>query len=126
LELLSDEEENGIRVYQALLADLKRAVALEAEAVLARLKSEYTALMIGPAKLPAPPWESAYLTRERIIFQESTLKVRRAYQKYQFLPANYPYEADDHLALELDNPNIIANAYRLRENSALKTVWVRQ
>lgn len=77
-------------------------MAKEAEITLDKLQSEYIHLLIGPNKLPAPPWESVYLTKERLIFQESTLKVRQAYLEYQFLPANYPHEADDHLALELD------------------------
>lgn len=75
--------------------------------------SEYTRLFIGPTTLPAPPWESVYLTKERLIFQESTLKVRQCYLKYNFLPANYRSEADDHLALELD---FMANLSQLTES----------
>lgn len=98
---LLDEDEHKFDTYLGLLAELKQAISTNADNTLDKLKSEYTYLMIGPNKLPAPPWESVYLTEERTIFQESTLKVRRAYLEYQFLPANYPHEADDHLALEL-------------------------
>ncbi|NLC39011.1 MAG: molecular chaperone TorD family protein [Clostridia bacterium] len=66
------------------------------------LRSDYTRLFIGPNKLPAPPWESAYLHEERLLFQKETLMVRRAYLKYHFLPKRYGHEADDHLGLELD------------------------
>ena len=66
------------------------------------LQNEYTKLFIGPQKLPAPPWESVYVTRERMLFQACTLKVRKAYLAHGFIPANYPHEADDHLAIELD------------------------
>lgn len=85
-----------------LLNQLRDAISSDPEYTLENLKTEYTALLIGPLQLPAPPWESVYRSKERLIFQESTLVVRRAYLKYQFLPANYPHEADDHLALELD------------------------
>lgn len=44
------------------------------------LCSAYTKLFIGPAKLPAPPWESVYATGEPLLFQESTLAVRDAYR----------------------------------------------
>jgi TorA maturation chaperone TorD len=71
-------------------------------AALDRIRSEYTRLLIGPARLPAPPWESVYVAKERLIFQESTLKVRQCYLKYHYLPVHYRSEADDHLALELD------------------------
>lgn len=100
--LLLDEEEHGFDHYLVLFTQLREAMAEDAEDTLDKLKREYTYLLIGPNKLPAPPWESVYITKERLIFQESTLNVRRAYLEYKFLPANYPHEPDDHLALELD------------------------
>ena len=66
------------------------------------LCSAYTKLFIGPAKLPAPPWESVYATGEPLLFQESTLAVRDAYRRAGYAAAGYPHEADDHLAVELD------------------------
>lgn len=63
---------------------------------------DYTRLFIGPYELPAPPWESAYLNDDRLLFQAETLNVRRAYLKYSFLPKDFGHEADDHLGLELD------------------------
>ncbi|MHB8073845.1 TorD/DmsD family molecular chaperone [Desulfosporosinus fructosivorans] len=102
LKLLPDEDEYELDDCLVVLEELKQAIATGAEDTLDKLKSEYTYLMLGPNKLPAPPWESVYLTDERMIFQENTLRVRRTYLEYQFLPANYPHEADDHLALELD------------------------
>ncbi|MEL1135699.1 molecular chaperone TorD family protein [Desulfitobacterium sp. THU1] len=102
LELMLDEENPNLNTYITLLTELRVALTTDTEGTLDKLKSEYTHLMIGPNKLPAPPWESVYVTKERALFQESTLKVRRTYLNYQFLPANYPHEADDHLAFELD------------------------
>lgn len=102
LGLWLDEDESNLSDYLSLLAEVKVALAKDGEKTLDRLKGEYTALFIGPNKLPAPPWESVYRSEERIIFQESTLKVRQAYLEYEFLPSNYPHEADDHLAMELD------------------------
>lgn len=83
------------------------------ETALEHISNEYTHLLIGPHKLLAPPWESVYLTKERLLFQESTLKVRQAYVKHNFIPAEYPHVADDHLALELD---FMANLSSLTEN----------
>lgn len=102
LKLLLDEDEHKFDDYLAVLAEVKQSISTDPMGLIDKLKSEYTYLMLGPNKLPAPPWESVYLYEERTIFQESTLRVRSAYLKYQFLPANYPKEADDHLALELD------------------------
>jgi len=102
LELLFQEEAGLFAKHFQLLEEIGAALATQPEELLDKLKDEYTYLFIGPNKLPAPPWESVYLTKERVLFQESTLNVRRAYLKYSFLPANYPHEADDHLGLELD------------------------
>lgn len=99
---LFEEGDNSLETYLELLADLQGKVHVRPEETLDELKDEYTYLMIGPGQMPAPPWESVYLSDEPVLFQENTLKVRKAYLKYDFLPANYPREADDHLALELD------------------------
>lgn len=66
------------------------------------LRSEYTALFVGPGKLAAPPWESMYVGREGRLFQESTLAVRYAYAEFGFRPMEYKKVADDHLALMMD------------------------
>ncbi|AKN31986.1 dehydrogenase [Clostridium carboxidivorans P7] len=63
---------------------------------------DYTRMFIGPYKLPAPPWESAYLNDERLLFQKETMEVRDMYVKYSFISENYLYEPDDHIGLELD------------------------
>lgn len=67
-----------------------------------RIRWDYTRLFVGPHKAPAPPWESVYMNKERLIFQEETLNVRRAYLKYCLTPKNFGQEADDHLGYELD------------------------
>lgn len=102
LRLFLDEIGPQINEHIELLDSLKSEMVFNLERLLDELSGEYTYLFIGPKKLPAPPWESVYISKQRLIFQESTLIVRRAYLEYQFLPANYPHEADDHLALELD------------------------
>lgn len=72
------------------------------EQVYSDLHWDFTRLFIGPYELPAPPWESAYCNEERLLFQEETLEVRKAYVKYSFLPVQLGHEADDHLGIELD------------------------
>ncbi|MFA5536809.1 MAG: molecular chaperone TorD family protein [Bacillota bacterium] len=102
LQLVLEDDDQRFSSHYELFERLQAAISKDAEDVLDKLKSEYTKLLIGPGKLPAPPWESVYITKENTLFQESTLQVRRTYLEYNFLPANYPREADDHLALELD------------------------
>lgn len=64
-------------------------------------RREYTTLFLGPAVLPAPMWESAYVTRENVIFTKETLAVRSFYRECGLLPALYPRVADDHIAFEI-------------------------
>ena len=64
-----------------------------------QMKDEYTRLFIGPDRLFAAPWESVYTTKERALFQESTLGARSWYKKYHYLPEKYPRVADDHISL---------------------------
>lgn len=102
LQLVLEDDDPRFAPYFDLFDQIKTELAEDAVNVLENLKSEYTKLLIGPGTLPAPPWESVYISKENTLFQESTLKVRRTYLEYNFLPTNYPREADDHLALELD------------------------
>lgn len=64
------------------------------------MTSLYTHIFIGPDELSAPPWESVYMSKEGLLFQQCTLDVRRAYQEEGLIPDGYPHVADDHVALE--------------------------
>ena len=94
--LLDDERSEGASLQRGLAALLA-----EDPNTLDQLRSEYTKLFIGPGKLPAPPWESVFVSGEPLLFQKSTLAVREAYRAAGFQAAGYPHEADDHLAIEL-------------------------
>lgn len=84
-----------------LIEYLKENDVLEKD-IFRSLHWDYTKMFVGPASLPAPPWESAYLTEDRLLFQESTLDVRESYLKYNFIVKNYLQEPDDHIGSELD------------------------
>lgn len=99
LEACGLVSDTAARIQQAI-AQLARADASADD--VASLEAEYTRVLIGPASLPAPPWESVFATGENLIFQESTLAVRAAYRAAGYVAAGYPREADDHLATELD------------------------
>ncbi len=126
VKLFIEENAEVLSLYEDLIAELSTRIQDDSDILLDDLKNEYTYLFIGPTKLPAPPWESVYISKERLIFQESTLKVRRAYLKYGFLPSNYPHEADDHLALELDFMVHLANltfqVFEKGDETQLKTL----
>ncbi len=89
------------------------------------LKSEYNRMFVGPLKMIAPPWESVYVGKEAMLFQECTLRVRQFYRSFGMLPEGYPRVADDSLALELAFMAELASravkAFADGDDAALKT-----
>jgi len=73
----------------------------EPELLAANLAQDFDRLFVGPDHLLAPPWESVYLSQEKLMFGEETLDVRAFYARHglQFVRKNK--EPDDHLGLEL-------------------------
>lgn len=69
-------------------------------AALSDLEWDYTRLFIGPGPVLAPPWESVYLSREHLLFDQPTLDVRRAYAQFGLQAPRLNAEPDDHLGLE--------------------------
>lgn len=95
ISLFEGEENTAALMLKEALLPLRQMD----RSILDRIRQEYTDLFIGPRELIAPPWESVYLTRERALFQASTLAVRQWYQQHGFLPAGYPRHPDDHISL---------------------------
>ncbi len=98
MQVLSLFEVGGVQAAGELKAALMGCADTDDAAVDA-IRLEYTKLFIGPDKLIAPPWESVYTTKERALFQESTLAVREWYHQYSYVPAGYPSHPDDHISL---------------------------
>lgn len=95
---------------------------------------DYTRMFIGPFDIQAFPWESSYVRKDNLLYQETTMDVRKYYQKFSFASADR-LEVDDHIGLELDfifhlnalciessqldNPNALKEvAYLLHEQQA--------
>lgn len=72
------------------------------EAILEQLKADYNRLFVGPNHLLAPPWESVYLTEERLTFDQMTLDVREFYRRHDLEFALLNKEPDDHFGVELE------------------------
>jgi TorA maturation chaperone TorD len=73
-----------------------------AEELSDKARSDYVRLFIGPGKPLAPPWGSVYLSIDKLLFTEETLKVRLFYEKYGMKAAKKYQEPDDHIGLELE------------------------
>lgn len=64
--------------------------------------SEFNRVFVGPARLPALPWESPYVSHESVLFNESTLEVRKAYDAHGWRVKHYLHIPDDHVAILCD------------------------
>jgi putative dimethyl sulfoxide reductase chaperone len=63
---------------------------------------DYTKMFIGPFEIQASPWESVYVRQDKLLFQKTTMDVRKLYHKYGYHTGTNNIEADDHIGLELD------------------------
>jgi TorA maturation chaperone TorD len=99
--LFSKESESFKKASEQLLNMAKEGLSDEAVFV-DKLSMNFTRLFVGPGAVESDPWESLHQNRENVLFQPSTLEVRKAYVAQGFIPQSYPHVADDHIALELD------------------------
>ncbi|HHV64095.1 MAG TPA: molecular chaperone TorD family protein [Peptococcaceae bacterium] len=72
------------------------------------LRKDYQALFEGPGPLLAPPWESVYLSEEKLMFEVQTFQVRHCYRKYGLRIEKYGKEPEDHIGLELQFMGVLA------------------
>ena len=67
-----------------------------------QLEFAFNSLFVGPGKLLAPPYESAYLNENRVLMQQETLSVRKFYEQAGLELICKNHEPDDHIAFELE------------------------
>ncbi|MBQ7561768.1 MAG: molecular chaperone TorD family protein [Synergistaceae bacterium] len=89
--------DTGINIINKFFTDKK-----DDNEMISEIRWDFTQLFVGPYALPAPPWESVYRSNEHLLYQDTAFEVRRDYLKYNFIPKNYPHEADDNIGFELD------------------------
>ena len=85
----------GIHLLRTTLASASPADLLPV------LRGEYTALFVGLEQVDAPPWESVYLSRDHLLFDEQTLQVRDFYARFGLQIPKIDREPDDHIGYEL-------------------------
>ena len=96
-EYADASEELG--VFAELLCSLRAA---DSDAVLDGMRGEYTRIFIGPAALPASPYESPYISsHDTALFQENTIATRRCYAHAGLAPKRVQAIPDDHIAMML-------------------------
>ena len=67
-----------------------------------KLEQDYLRLFVGLGTPLAPPWESAWASDARLLFQRETLDVRYWYRSAGLEISGLHAEPDDHIGLELE------------------------
>lgn len=88
------------RVSPELEEDIDRLCEAMSES-LADIRADYAKLFAGVKRLPAPPWESCYLSGKRQVCTEITENVRLAYLEACLCQEPSEVQPDDHIGLEL-------------------------
>ena len=88
----------------AKTADALAALGAKAddEDFVASLKSDFTRLFLAPGDAYVHPWESPYIGKETMLFQESTLDVRHRFREHGFTAAEFGHFPEDHVSMMLD------------------------
>jgi len=87
-----------------------------------KLALEHTRLFIGPYRLPAPPYESVYRTDDRLVMQQPTIDVRKAYLQAGLEVKGIYTSPDDHISAELEFMEYLCD----KTASSLKTQNARE
>lgn len=64
------------------------------------IRQDFFQLFLGPRRLKAPPWESVYVSEDRLVNQAATVEVRRSYAKFGFQTEGGQLE--DHCGTQCD------------------------
>lgn len=65
------------------------------------VRDDFHRLFVGP-RVVAHPWESVHRSEEHLLFDESTMQVRKWYARYALAAPRLNREPDDHIGLELE------------------------
>lgn len=95
-----DEYAEECPAMAGLVGLIRSMSASDPDGLLDGARDEYTRVFVGPAALPASPYESPYLgSHDMAVFQESTLAVRRVYREHGLRPKRIQRVPDDHVSL---------------------------
>lgn len=74
----------------------------ESTETLQAIDDDHFRLIRGPGLPEAIPWESVHRSEKQLLFEEETMEVRRAYQRFGLQAPKMHVEPDDHISLELE------------------------
>jgi len=98
IEILTIENEELYQSFQELKnEDLKSFAAREKAAYLATFN-----IFNETGHIPAPPWQSVYVTKDRTMFGEPVFQMRKQWEKFGLEIVNKHKVPEDHISIELE------------------------
>lgn len=91
----------GVPDYAGGLKKAVGSIDLRSAREMENLLWDYTRLLVGPYRLPCPPWESVYTSSKRLLLQEASDAVRAAYEEIG-LEVGASRVLPDHIGIELN------------------------
>jgi putative dimethyl sulfoxide reductase chaperone len=88
----------GTGLVSAWAAAQSAGPSAEAERLLAQ---DYTDLFVGAGTPLAAPWETVWLGKDHLVFEEGTMQVREWYRRFGLQAPRLDQEPDDHIGLEM-------------------------
>lgn len=105
LEMDEPEVTIGLEILNKWTSENRKGLSDEAIDMLQR---DFMVLFVGPGKLLAPPYESVYFGKDRLVFQERTFQIREIYRIFGLEIELGNHEPDDHIGLEISFVSYLA------------------
>ncbi|MEW6717356.1 MAG: molecular chaperone TorD family protein [Chloroflexota bacterium] len=87
----------GLKLLEKTAEEYQRGT----DDIITDLKVDYTRLFDHTERIPVAPWESVYLSKDHLLFQQQVLEVRSWFNSYGLEIINLHKEPEDHVGLEL-------------------------
>jgi len=101
-ELIEELAASAKSIYPSLASVGEKLKEIVPQVELQPLQVEYARLFVGPFHVEAPPYGSVYLETNGRLMGESTIAVKKFYQKYGLELDQDFSELPDHISAELE------------------------
>lgn len=121
MDLISANNEDLKNFFQTLrIGNMKEIERKEKEAYLATFY-----ILNEQGKIPAPPWESVYVTKDRSMFGEPVFQLRKMLASFDLHSIEENTQPEDHIAIELEFIRFLINHTVTAIESGQKEDYVR-